>query len=247
MKVFTCEDCAVGFFSAVFKAYESKIMPDIITSSKTYQPSFTTEVIGVINNEVNAKRVENAIIKYTGFTSEVKNIRLALLSSSSLKETICYNYIKLIVEKKQRVDKMLNEIAVIEFNELKDKITYEKHRMTGFLRFHETDKGVLYAHYEPDNNITEILAPHFAKRLNNIPFIIHDVKRNVLALYNGKEIRTIKSDTPLYIYFSEQEESMQKLWKKYFDSVNIKERPHLKQQDGYLPRRYRKHMSEFSL
>lgn len=44
---------------------------------------------------------------------------------------------------------------------------------------------------------------------------------------------------------SDKENQMQALWHKYIDSVNIPERPHKKLQDGFLPRRYRKHMSEF--
>ena len=35
------------------------------------------------------------------------------------------------------------------------------------------------------------------------------------------------------------------LWKRYFAAADVKSRPHPKQQDGYLPRRYRKNMSEF--
>lgn len=245
MKVFICENTAIGFFSAVFDAYTHKVKPNLITSLSTYQPSFTTEVIKTLPDEEKATRVKQKIISLTGFTSEVKNIELVLLSNSALKETVCFNYINLIIEKGARVDKMLAEVAVIEFNDLKQKVLKELHHMKGFLRFIETENGVLYAHYEPDNDITALLAPHFKERIKIIPFIIHDVKRNILALYNGKEIKVVYCDTPLAIYLSPQEKEMQTLWKRYFESVNIESRKNKKQQDNYLPRRYRKHMNEF--
>ena len=245
MKIFICEDSPVGFFTAVFDAYLHKTKPNLITSSRNFQPSFTTEIITISPDDEKAERVKRKIVALTGFTSEISSIETVLLSNSALKETVCFNYINLILEKGERVDKMLSEIAVIEFNDLRHKVLNEVHRLKGFLRFIETENGVLYAHYEPDNNITALLAPHFKERIKIIPFIIHDVKRNILALYNGKDIKTVYCDKPLSIYYSTQEKQMQALWQGYFDSVNIESRKNTKQQDNYLPRRYRKHMNEF--
>ena len=245
MIVFFCENSVNGFFSAVYHAYYSKKKPDIITSASEYQPTFTTEIIKISTDEVLALKVKNAVVKYTGFTSEVRAIETVLLNSSPLKETICYNYLKLIFNKKTRVDTMLDEVAVIEFNDLKKQVELERHRFTGMLRFLETENGVLYAYYEPDHDITKILSTHFISRYNGLPFIIHDVKRNFLCLYDGKKARYFTPEKPLSIYLSSGEENMQRLWKNYFNSVNIKERPHKKQQDNYLPRRYRKNMCEF--
>ncbi len=245
MIVYFCENSVNGFFTAVYYAYYSKKKPDIITSENEYQPTFTTEIVKIVTDETLAWKVKNAVVKYTGFTSELKAVELVLLNSSPLKETVCYNYLKLIFEKKNRVDLMLSEPAVIEFNDLKKQVLLERHRFTGMIRFLETESGVLYAHYEPDHDITKILSTHFTARYNGYPFIIHDTKRNFLCLYDGKKTSFFTPETPLNIYLSTDEENMQRLWKKYFESVNIKERPHKKQQDNFLPRRYRKNMCEF--
>lgn len=245
MTVFFCENNLNGFYTAVYYAYYSKRKPDIITSATEYQPTFTTEIIKIETDESLAIKVKNAVVKYTGFTSELKNIEIALLHSSQLKETICYNYLKLIFEKRSRVDLMLSEMAVIEFNDLKKQVLLERHRFTGMLRFLETESGALYAHYEPDHDITKILSTHFIARYKGLPFIIHDVKRNFLCLYDGLKPKYFSPEVKLNIYLSNDEENMQNLWKNYFNSVNIVERPHKKQQDNFLPRRYRKNMTEF--
>ena len=130
------------------------------------------------------------------------------------------------------------------FNTLVDKVWLERHRFTGFLRFEETKNGLLYAEYAPDNDITDLLAPHFIKRIN-LPFVICDVKRSRFAAWNGKELALFNADIPTNVLRSQFEKNVNDLWRGYFKATNVKERPHPKQQDGYLPRRYRKFMSEF--
>ena len=131
---------------------------------------------------------------------------------------------------------------VIEFNDLLYKVTGEVHRLKGFLRFMESADGTLYAPYSPDNDITDMLMPHFAERLNS-PFVIHDLKRKIAGMYNGKEwITGYVGEAEIYL--SEYERAFENLWKKYYKAVNIKERPHEKQMKGYMPVRYWKFLPE---
>ena len=53
----------------------------------------------------------------------------------------------------------------------------EIHHLLGFLRFQELENGVLLARYAPKNDITAMLAAHFADRLPNEDFAIYDEKR----------------------------------------------------------------------
>ena len=116
--------------------------------------------------------------------------------------------------------------------------------MHGFLRFAECTGG-LYAHFSPDNDIVDLVAPHFAKRFSGEKFIIHDTKRNLLAVYDGKSLKTVLNESPVTVYLSTEEEQFRKLWKTYFDSVTIESRKNKRLQDNFLPRRYRKDMTEF--
>ena len=124
------------------------------------------------------------------------------------------------------------------------KVRGEVHLFSGFLRFSEGANGVFYAPFEPDNDILELLVPHFLARLRCQPFIIHDVKRQTAALYNTTELVFTRTDQKVSVSLSDAEEDFQRLWKEYYRSVNIAERPHEKQMKGYMPVRYWKYMPE---
>ena len=144
---------------------------------------------------------------------------------------------------KSPIKKRLSLPEVIEFNDLVYKVTGEIHRLKGFLRFMESKSGALYAPYSPDNDITELLMPHFAERLKAEKFVIHDVKRKIAGMYDGREwIMGYAGEAEIYL--SEYERAFENLWKKYYKSVNIEERPHIKQMKGYMPVRYWKYMPE---
>ena len=117
--------------------------------------------------------------------------------------------------------------------------------MYGFTRFEELEDGTLYAKIETKFNIVPFLGDHFAKRLGNIPFIIHDVKRSLAFIKNDdiREIRSIASfDAPTY---SDDEEKFKALWKTFFKSATVESRYNPKLQKSWVPLLYRTYMSEF--
>ena len=116
--------------------------------------------------------------------------------------------------------------------------------MKGFVRFSESASGALYAPLSPDNDIVDILARHFSKRLPEYPFVLHDVKRQKAAVWDGAHL-FLAPLKQAEVMLSADEEGWQKLWKTYFSAVNIPSRERIKQQNGYLPKRYRKFMTEF--
>lgn len=107
----------------------------------------------------------------------------------------------------------------------------------------ESKDGVLYAPYSPDNDITDLIMPHFAERMKSERFVIHDTKRKFAGMYDGREW-IICGVGEAEIYLSEYEQAFKNLWKKYYSAVNIKERPHEKQMKSYMPVRYWKYLPE---
>lgn len=230
------EDC---FFTAVFLAYNKKDC--VITSERNLQLGFDSGVEEIVAQPDKAERVKNRLDEYDNLA--VEEICLALRSCDPLKEQTAFEYIKLIVEKKRPVRTMTNIPAVMEMTDLRGKVTGEIHQYKGFLRFMENDKGVLYAPYSPENDVTDLLAPHFAERFKNQKFVIHDVKRKIAAMYDGHNLLMFPADDA-DVYLSEYEKTFENLWKLYYKSVNIKERPHEKQMKGYMPVRYWKFLPE---
>ena len=239
MKIFITDGTPSTFFTAVFDAFREKEC--VITSDRQVQLSFDSEVIRVGCDEQKCERVRNGLAKYDRLAEE--EIALALRSCDPLKEQTAFEYIRKLMNVKAPVRKMLNAPEVIEFNDIVYKVTGETHRLKGFLRFMENSAGVLYAPYSPDNNITDLLMEHFAERLKSEKFVIHDLKRKIAGMYDGNEwIMGYAGEAEVYL--SEYERTFENLWKKYYNSVNIKERPHEKQMKGYMPVRYWKFLPE---
>ena len=239
MKIFITDESSDSFFTAVFDAYRERECS--ITSCEDVQLSFDCEIVRVKYDREKCERVQRGIEKYD--SGAIHDILLVLRSGDRNKEQIVFNYIKRLIEHKNPIDKAYNLPEVVAFSDLRHRVTYEVHKMTGFLRFIESENGALYAPYSPDNDITELLMPHFTERFKSEKFVIHDTHRKVAGIYDGHDWLIGYADEA-EIYLSDYEKTFQTLWKKYYKSVNIKERPHEKQMRGYMPARYWKFLPE---
>lgn len=239
MKIFICDGTADNFFTAVFDAYSESEC--VITSDSEIQLTLDSEIIRVETDEEKSQRVQAGIAKCD--SEAIDDILLVLRSCDNLKEQTAFEYIKQLLKRKAPIKKAYNLPEVIVFNDTLYKVTGETHRLKGFLRFMESAGGALYAPYSPDNDVTELLMPHFAERLKSERFVIHDLKRKIAGIYNGHEwIITTAGEAEIYL--SEYERAFETLWKKYYKAVNVKERPHEKQMKNYMPVRYWKYLPE---
>jgi len=153
------------------------------------------------------------------------------------KEQVAFRYFRFLAQEKRPVAKRLANPDVFTAVEYIKKVGYEIHRFHGFIRFMETESGALYAPFSPDNDICDLLLPHFRARLPQFPFVLHDVKRQKAAVYDGKNT-FVAPLAQADILLSADENGWQNLWKKYYGAVNIPCRERLKQMRGYLPVRY---------
>lgn len=239
MKIYICENNPQSFFTAVFDAYAEKQC--LITSDGEIQLSLDSEIVRVTTSAEKSMRVINGIVKYDG--DAVDDILLVLRADDSLKEQTAFEYVRTLMRTKAPVKKAYNLPEVIKFNDLLNKVKTEIHHLKGFLRFMESASGAFYAPYSPDNDITDLLMPHFVARFKAEKFVIHDVKRNIAGMYNGSEWIICEAGNA-EIYLSEYERAFETLWKKYYKAVNISARPHEKQMRRSMPVRYWKYLPE---
>ena len=245
MIVYEIENSLEGVLTALFDSYLYKEVPDLVTSSNRYQTRLDSVIREVKTDAEKVERVKRSVMKYSN-EKTIDMARVVMHSSLLSKGTVTFNYLRKIIEEKREIAYDLGSSETVEFNEIRDKVWLENHRLKGFLRFSETTNGVLYAHVTPDNDIIELLVPHFVKRFKYHAFAIHDVRRNKLALYDKKKVTFTTPTEPLSVYIGETEVECRSLWKNYFNSVNIPSRKNLRQQRGYLPSRYTSNMTEFN-
>jgi len=242
-----------GLLTVIYESYYSHSVPtDISIDTKVVNPqqSFLNDCKLITTDYEKAERVYNAIQTKIGQES-LEQVYHALLSDVKGKELVIYNYVKLGFKIGKTIDSHLYTEEVSSLRKIVNKVNKEVHLMTGFIRFTYIN-NFYYSIYEPDHNISELIAPFFADRFADQYFIIHDIKRNVAVIYDTKEwviTSFYKSDLENLKGYNKNLVSgndicYEKLWKEYFVNVAIKERKNDRQQTLLMPKRYRKNMLE---
>ncbi len=199
------------------------------------------EAVFVRADSARAKRIEARLLSFD--KNCMGDLGTLLRSSDPNKDNIALAYFRLIAEKKRPVRMMLGEDAALNADECIRRVGFEIHRFHGFVRFLATASGALYAPISPDNDICDLLVPHFRARMPQIPFVIHDVKRKKAAVYDGENTFLAPLEEA-EVVLAADEMQWQNLWRKYYAGVNIPSRERLKQMRGYMPVRYWKFMPE---
>lgn len=170
------------------------------------------------------------------------------LSAHPKKELILYYFFLNFKKYGNQVLYRRNLKCVHEVLKISKYVSHEAHKLTGFVRFQETKEHFLYSEIEPENNVLEIISKHFAKRLPNEYWIIKDVKRGFISVYDKKNYN-IYSENELNLFpfqKSNIEIEMQNLWKLFYQTIGIKERKNERCRMNFMPKKYWKHMIEMS-
>ncbi len=226
-----------SLLTAVFLAYENKEF-NIKVFNEYSQLSFIEKIKYIKTDSAKAVRVETAVKKI--LKSRYSEVLLAFRSGIYDKNTIIFNYLVEVINTKKDISKMYNNEKVFKFLDIVYKVKWELHHLKGFIRFSKTSDGIYNSSFYPDNNICDLLLPHFIKRYYKMPFILHDYHYDVLCAYNNGEKKIVREKIqPLKL-----KDSVTKLFKTYYNSVNIESRKNLKLMKNYMPKRYHINMPE---
>lgn len=234
-----------GILTAVFDAYRYKEEPEAITSRETYQMPMIPEIREIITDTEKSGRVCQAIIDKMSRES-LEDLYGAYLSEHLECGLYIYRYVRIGLELGPKVHGYLQNPDVFKIHDLNFKVFGEMHRFLGILRFKKLKSGIFYACYEPDHNITMLMTDHFAERLSDQAWIIHDQKRGIYAIYNTEEV-VFSTGLPPFMDEACEEEEFETLWKRYFKTIAIESRNNPKLQRSFMPRRYWKHLLEKQL
>jgi probable DNA metabolism protein len=192
-------------------------------------------------------------------------LRYAFHSEAAGVEELLRWYVAVGLEQGRRVQRMLARDPVFSVCRLSRKVAHEAHRFTGFVRFREvswpageeldgeqgqaTDRpavSLLYARIEPETDILPFIAPHFRERLNDRPWMIHDLRRSSLALCDQGTWRLVRGVSLVcQPGLTADEELCSRLWRSYFQRMAIPERHNPRLQQNLVPLRFRAHLVEF--
>jgi probable DNA metabolism protein len=229
-----------GFLSLVYELYYQKITP---TSILKYHESSLFEEYTIISNEENAKKVLQALhVRFEKI--HFQTILNIFMCDKSDFEMALLEYIVLGFKDQKQLGN-INHSFVFTIANLQKELFRNYHKMSGFLRFEETEDGTLYAKLENKCNLVALLGKHFSKRLNNQNFIIHDIERSLAFVKNENFVGVQRVESFESPELSKNEEKFHTLWKTFFTSVSIESRQNKKLQRQLVPLLYRTYMNEF--
>jgi probable DNA metabolism protein len=232
-----------GLLTCVYEAYYRRENPQGILPKEAPQLNMLDENIYIESNNEKYIRVSSSIIEKIS-PEALDYIYYAYLSEIEGSGKMILEYIRQGFKVGNSINNILTDDRVLTIHKLSRRVGGEQHRMLGLLRFKYLGEDIYYAQIEPDYNILSLIAPHFSRRMKDQKWIIHDVKRNIAAVYdlNAWVLTDLSLDKLPNI--NQEEEFYQVLWKQYFKSIAISERENLRLQMQHMPKKYWKHLIE---
>ena len=133
-----------GLLSALFISFVSNEKPIKVFGTGVYQPLLAVKNIRIRTADEQSKRVANALLKYGG-DDILARLRVCMASCEEDALTVAFYFAYATLEGRKNVINNLSDKRVTDFIFIEQKVLVEKHHVKGFLRFEETERGVLYA------------------------------------------------------------------------------------------------------
>lgn len=120
MTIFITDGSVNGFYCALFKCFNERVIPDEIVVGKVCQPRFGDYIVIIETDEKKAARVQSAIINYAG-THAARSIEKIIEQADEKAQIIAFDYAFKILSLKKNVsneisDPVANDFAFIEKN-----------------------------------------------------------------------------------------------------------------------------------
>lgn len=231
-----------GFLTALHRSYTHKCIPEMLTAD-TSKLDLLSEPVTLHTDLEVAKRVSQSIARHLP-KRLIERIYHVFLCDDMVRERELLLYIRMGFKDISLLDDLSNPV-VFAIEGYQKRLFSTIHKMQEFLRFKMLEDDTLYAKIAPPRNVLPLLGKHFVKRLQNERFIIHDISRGWIVVYDGKELQmheVLDASTPV---LHEKEQHFQSLWKTFFNHVAIESRKNYKAQRNFVPLLYRGLMTEF--
>lgn len=241
-KVYIYDGDFISLINLVFYLISKNIKPYSIKTEE-YLPNLFEEVIKLnVQDEV----IDEIIKSIGGYIFRI--LFYVFLSNEENKELIIYYFCLNTNKYKNSVIYRRDLKCVSESLRISEYVSHETHKYKGFVRFRELENKVLYAEIEPVNNVLFLISNHFAKRLKHEYWIIKDVKRKIISIYDKKQFIIVNDDEFILSTekVSEEESLVVDLWKVFYKTIGIKERKNDRGRMNFMPKRYWKCITEVS-
>ncbi len=230
-----------GFLCCIFESYVRKEIPTAIFCDGDPFPALFPSCF-IETNAHHARRVFCKVKYLSPYAGNI--LQRAFLTCMPEKEIFLYRLVERLLREGPSFLRRQTDNTLYPLLTAIRHLQNEAHLLKGFLRFSDLN-GVLGSEIQPKNQVLPLLQGHFCARYHQERFFIYD-RTHHQALFHvpGKSVLQ-----PLSFFEmappDSQEAHYRLLWKRFFDTVAIRERENPVCQRTHLPKRYRGTMTEF--
>lgn len=230
-----------GFLCCVFDSYVNKELPAAFQDEDHLaQTLFPVRWVGT--DLRHAQRILVSLEKIDPWAREL--VVKGFLTCAPDREMILYRFIRALYDVGRPLLRQLSDDALLPLLRAVRHLDGEVHLLKGFTRFSDFE-GTLAGEIRPKNRVLPLLRPHFCARMYNETFLLYDrPHREALVHQPGKwailPLEDFRMAAP-----SAAEAQYRRLWKRFYDTIEIKERHNPKLRQTHMPKRYWDTMTEF--
>ena len=230
-----------GFLCCVFDSYANKEVLTAIYRDEDLVPTlFASRTI--LTDRDHANRVYRKIVKYSPCTANL--LQKCYLTCLPDKELCMYRLVvKLLKEGPGFLQNFSDETLHPVITAVRH-LNGEAHLLKGFTRFSDLG-GVLGGEIEPKNRVLPLLRSHFCARYQGEKFFLYDRTHREALFYAGGKAVIYPLEHFEMAPPDEAEAHYRLLWKRFYDTIAIKERYNPKCRMTQMPKRYWNTMTEF--
>lgn len=230
-----------GFLCCIFDSYLYKETPIHFQDTDHVQPSlFHARWVGT--DPRHARRVLSTLGKIAPYAKEL--VVKGFLTCAPEREVMLYRFIRALLDIGKPLLRQLSDDAVLPLLKAVRHLDGEVQLLRGFTRFSEFE-GMLAGEIRPKNRVLPLLRPHFCDRMYNETFLLYDRTHHEALVHRGGQWAIVPMDSFKMAAPSAAEAQYRRLWKTFYDTIEIKERHNPKLRQTHMPKRYWETMTEF--
>lgn len=246
---YLCEDTPDGIFTAVYDAWAAKIPDDRLKLcvEDGYCYELFTDIVYVQTDLQKAVKVARSISRKIS-KEAYDMVYLGTLSKEQDKIDVIYRFLKLGFHYGRTVVDMQADQTVCRLFDIQRGVVNEAHSFREFIRFHDSEQGILIAKIRPKSQPLPLITPHFADRFPEEHFVILDEVHRTGAFHERRKqwfLAPLSEETMDRIWNSGWSTEYERMWKTFFRTIAIKERENYRCQRTLCALRYRDYMLEF--
>ena len=230
-----------GLLCCIFESYANRERPTGIYPQEDAEPTLFASR-SITTDKSHANRVLRKVVKCSHYAAEL--LQNGFYTCLPDKELYLYRLVVKLLEEGPAFLRNGSDTTLYPVLAAVRHLKGEAHQLKGFIRFSLLG-GVLASEIEPKNRVLPLLRNHFCARYREEAFFIYDRTHKEALFYAGgksviRPLSCFEMAPP-----DEVEASYRLLWKRFYDTIAIRERYNPRCRMTHMPKRYWSTMTEF--